>query len=57
LATFAGYLVFGLTGAIVATAAVFPPVYLFATAADSDGAASGASGEGVEPSKKAGAVQ
>jgi chromate transporter len=29
MATFAGYLVFGLTGAIVATAAVFLPVYLF----------------------------
>jgi len=29
MATFAGYLVFGLTGAIVATVAVFVPVYLF----------------------------
>jgi chromate transporter len=29
MATFAGYLVYGLTGAIVATAAVFLPVYLF----------------------------
>ncbi|MDQ4049836.1 MAG: chromate efflux transporter [Actinomycetota bacterium] len=29
MATFAGYLVFGLTGALVATAAVFLPVYLF----------------------------
>jgi len=30
MATFAGYLVYGITGAIVATAAVFLPVYLFA---------------------------
>src|SRR5438552_1659823 len=29
MATFAGYLVYGLTGAVVATAAVFLPVYLF----------------------------
>ncbi|MBA2629718.1 MAG: chromate efflux transporter [Thermoleophilaceae bacterium] len=29
MATFAGYLVYGLTGAIVATVAVFLPVYLF----------------------------
>lgn len=29
MATFAGYLVYGLTGAIVATIAVFVPVYLF----------------------------
>lgn len=29
MATFAGYLVFGIAGAIVATAAVFLPVYLF----------------------------
>ena len=29
MATFAGYLVYGITGAIVATAAVFLPVYLF----------------------------
>ncbi len=29
MATFAGYLVFGLTGAVVATLAVFLPVYLF----------------------------
>jgi len=29
MATFAGYLVYGLTGALVATAAVFLPVYLF----------------------------
>lgn len=29
MATFAGYLVFGLVGAVVATAAVFLPVYLF----------------------------
>ncbi len=29
MATFAGYLVYGLTGAIIATAAVFLPVYLF----------------------------
>jgi len=30
MATFAGYLVFGLTGAVVATVAVFLPVYLVA---------------------------
>lgn len=29
MATFAGYLVYGLTGAVVATVAVFVPVYLF----------------------------
>lgn len=29
MATFAGYLVYGITGALVATAAVFLPVYLF----------------------------
>jgi chromate transporter len=29
MATFAGYLVYGLTGAVVATVAVFLPVYLF----------------------------
>ena len=29
MATFAGYLVYGLVGALVATAAVFLPVYLF----------------------------
>lgn len=29
MATFAGYLVYGLTGAVVATIAVFAPVYLF----------------------------
>jgi len=29
MATFAGYLVYGIVGAIVATAAVFLPVYLF----------------------------
>src|SRR3954447_22520142 len=29
MATFAGYLIFGVTGAIVATVAVFLPVYLF----------------------------
>lgn len=29
MATFAGYLIYGLTGAVVATVAVFVPVYLF----------------------------
>ena len=32
MATFAGYLVFGITGAIVATVAVFLPVYFFVVA-------------------------
>lgn len=29
MATFAGYLIYGLTGAVIATVAVFVPVYLF----------------------------
>src|SRR5213596_3084098 len=32
MATFAGYLVYGLTGAVVATVAVFLPVYFFVVA-------------------------